>query len=822
MDGVRRQATTMAAATTTTTTISMGVRDFALPIPRIGSIETHSGYGPLPITGQEVHDEFLRKRKSSMSGYQTELRIKHTFERKKYQIALSGRVDGVASRADSGFDNICLEEVKTDFNAEALARTLRANPNHPYCMQLRMYGYLYNLEHKSIPAMQLLVVSIRDQSFETVTVELNVEEFEKWLELRFEEVIADYVSEERVVERRIREASTLAFPFGDPRAGQQELIAEVGACVKKGSSMMVQAPTGLGKTLGVMYPTLRSSLSRGSQMIYVTPKNSQHAVARDAIQRMRNEGSRLKALVLTAKSKICMKDETICNPEYCEYARDYYQKIERHDVVNKASKVDILDRHRFVKYAKKYQVCPFELSLDCIKNVDVVVGDYNYVFSPFNIMGRFSRQMTGSMDKPDLVIDEAHNLPSRACSYYSASLSVNQLQELEQRMLNLQPYISIAARAAINDAINLIKAHKPAQLTKGRADGEIKIDKLGFVAIMAKINDVSVKHMEGLIVPPLKDPVLELNRTMDNFLSALSNADSAEFVSLYQGTAGGTIKLVCCDASEMLKESYRAVRSVIGFSATLKPFRYYSDLMGFDSAKVSTKEFQSPFPKENRKLLVIPQISTKYSDRERNYGKIAEAISRITALRKGNYIIFFPSFDFLYQVKSLVKLDGFEVLVQQRDMPQSLTEQYLNSMRVADHPMILFAVQGGVFSEGVDYSGDMLIGSIIVGPALPTYDFERETLIKYFQKKYGDGNAYACIYPAMTKVVQSAGRVIRSQDERGLIVLLGRRFIEKDYVVAMPVDWYDESVHELVSSSILSDIKQFWSNEEIDELVRRA
>jgi DNA excision repair protein ERCC-2 len=269
----------------------------------------------------------------------------------------------------------------------------------------------------------------------------------------------------------------------------------------------------------------------------------------------------------------------------------------------------------------------------------------------------------------------------------------------------------------------------------------------------------------------------------------------------------------------MLKDSYRAVRSVVGFSATLKPFQYYSDLMGFDSTKVTTREFQSPFPKENRKLLVIPQISTKYSDRERNYGKIAEAISRITALRRGNYVVFFPSFDFLWKVKSLVSLPGFEILMQQREMPQAITEQYLNTLRANSNPVILFAVQGGVFSEGVDYAGDMLIGTIIVGPALPTYDFERETLMRYYQRKYGDGNAYACIYPAMTKVVQSAGRVIRSQDERGLIVLLGRRFIEKDYVVAMPGDWYDKSVQELVSCSILSDIEQFWSREGVDELV---
>lgn len=795
--------------------ISIGVRDFALPVPRLGSIETHSGYGPLPITGQEVHDEFLRKRKRSFTGYVTETRLKHVFERDSISIAVSGRVDGM--RDNSGVT--CLEEVKTDYNADVLSRLLRKNPDHPYCLQLKTYGYLYWLGHKVIPEMQLLVVSIRDQSFETINLELDIEQYEDWLEKRMLEVEADVELEEKIIAKRMKNSLKLTFPFDDPRHGQEELIEDVGSCVESGDTFLVQAPTGLGKTLGVMYPTLKSAMSRGSQMIYVTPKNSQHAVARDAVQRMQAQGSKIKALVLTAKSKMCMKDETICNPEYCEFAKDYYQKVDKHDLVKKAAKGNVLDRHTFVKLAKKYEVCPFELSLDTIKHADVVVGDYNYVFSPTNIMGRFSRQLTGAMDKPDLVIDEAHNLPSRACGYYSAALTVNQLQELEKKFQNLPAHVLFSARAAARDAIRLVQSHKPE--SSARQDCEITINRNMFIELMARVSELAAKYMEGLAVPSGADPVLEFHRTLDSFVSSLHNSTNSEFASLYQSTAGGTVKLVCCDPSEMLKDSYRAVRSVVGFSATLKPFEYYGDLMGLDLAKVATKEFTSPFPKENRKLLVIPQISTKYVDRQRNYGKIADAISRITSLKKGNYVVFFPSFDFLHQVKPLVNTFGFEVLVQQREMTQLMTETYLNQMRAANDPVILFAVQGGVFSEGVDYPGDMLIGSIIVGPALPTYDYERETLMRYFEKKYGNGNAYACIYPAMTKVVQSAGRVIRSQSERGLIVLLGKRFIEKDYVVAMPSDWYDSSVNELVSGSILSDIRDFWSEEEADEFVHQ-
>ncbi len=792
-------------------TIALGVREFALPVPRLGSIELHSGYGPLPISGQEIHEQFLQSRKKEIAGYQTELRLKRSFERQEYKIVVAGRVDGFYRDGSDSNALECLEEVKTDFNNQLLAKMLGANSQHPYCLQLKTYGYLYYLEYGTIPDLRMLAVSIRDKSFETIVLSLALQEYEEWLDKRIAEVIQDFEAEERIISRRMKNSSTLVFPFDEPRAGQNELISEVGNCVDQGNSMIVQAPTGLGKTLGVIYPALRSSLSRGSQLIYVTPKNSQHAVAREAIQRLQKLSGKIKAVIMTAKSKICMKEETYCNPEYCEFARDYYAKVADNDLLKKVAKVDVLDRHRFTKFARKYEVCPFELSLDSIKNADIVVGDYNYVFSPFNIMGRFSNALTNHRELPDLVIDEAHNLPARACGYYSAALSINQLEELEKKISHMPLHVAHRAKAVARDAVEAILQFR----SESNKDYVITVEQEQFKSLLARAKEIAVQHLSSLAVPSGSDPILELQRLLETFVSALGYVDDEEFVVLYQRTAGGTIKLVCCDASMMLKDSYKKVRSVVGFSATLKPFNYYVDLMGLDADKTLTREFESPFPKDNRKMLVIPQISTKLRDRERNYGKIAEVIERLTQVKIGNYVVFFPSFDFLYQVKSrMPNLSGYETLVQHREMTQSLTEQFLNVMRVGQNPVILFAVQGGVFSEGVDYPGDMLIGSIIVGPALPTYDFERETLIRYFDNKYGDGNAYACIYPAMTKVVQSAGRVIRGQSERGVIVLLGRRFLQSEYVVAMPKDWYDHSVNELVSNKIISDLEDFWGSAE--------
>jgi len=251
---------------------------------------------------------------------------------------------------------------------------------------------------------------------------------------------------------------------------------------------------------------------------------------------------------------------------------------------------------------------------------------------------------------------------------------------------------------------------------------------------------------------------------------------------------------------------------VVAFSATLKPFDFYSKLSGLDPERLTTAEFQSPFSKTQRKLMIIPQISTKFSQREQNYEKIADTIARITSLKPGNYFAFFPSFAFLDQVAQLFRPPpGFQVLCQGRNMKTSEIEEILEALRAATIPTVVFAVQGGVFSEGVDYPGKMLIGAFVVGPPLPNFDLEREEMRKYYQEHYSEGFDYAYTYPAMSKAVQAAGRVIRSETDRGLIVMMDSRFLEPSYSKSMPTDWFENGPRELVSKSILKEVAEFWA-----------
>jgi DNA excision repair protein ERCC-2 len=263
-----------------------------------------------------------------------------------------------------------------------------------------------------------------------------------------------------------------------------------------------------------------------------------------------------------------------------------------------------------------------------------------------------------------------------------------------------------------------------------------------------------------------------------------------------------------------LRHCYDEYGEVVGFSATLKPFDYYTRLSGLDTGTVKIAEFASPFPKKLRKILIIPQISTRYAQRERNYARIADAVKRITALRHGNYFVFLPSFEFLEKVTMLFSPpEKFTVLRQERNMRPSRVEAVLDSLRAQDVPTIVFAVQGGSFSEGMDYMGEMVIGAFVIGPPLPIYDLEREQMRAYYQMQYGAGFDYAYTIPAMAKAIQAAGRVIRSETDRGVIVLMDSRFMEPDYSRSMPVDWFDSDVSELVSASILKEVSEFWSQQ---------
>ncbi|MGE5808991.1 MAG: ATP-dependent DNA helicase [Nitrospirota bacterium] len=788
--------------------IPVALRDFALPVPRAGSIEAYSGYGRAAEEGREIHVRVQKKRAKSDPSYESEVRVSRSFDREGYRFRIDGRMDGIFRREPP-----LIEEIKTGFNVRELGRLLSENPlAHPYGLQLATYGYFHWLEHKVVPELFFHLVSTRGSDSLDLEQPFDLRAYEKWLELRLDELVLEARKAEKRAARRRKIAAEFSFPFATPRPGQVELMHAVEQGMSEGRPMLIQAPTGMGKTAGVLYPVLKDALSRGRMVVYVTPKNSQHSVAEDAVTRFQEGGAKLKSLTITAKGKICFKNEPLCDPGFCEYAGDYYAKIANSGLLDVLAKKKKLKARTFRELGETYEVCPFELQIDAAPEADVIICDYNYVFAPRSSLGRMAAMDVDQEGKPNLVIDEAHNLPSRAMDYYSPAVSTVTLEQMRGEVRALPARFRSESEELLDSCIRVIASCMPEESTRP-AKIDPPVD--SFLEQDAKLRAFLSRYLDCDIEIERRDAVLRLFFYWSAFAEALEYAadpSRPEFFTTFQPHAGGgMVKITCCDASAMLRDCYNGYEHAVGFSATLKPFDFYAKLSGLDPSEVKTAEFPSPFPKEHRKILVIPQISTKYSDRDRNYAKIADAIQRIVSLRRGNYFAFFPSFEFLERVLALFDPPaGFTIIRQDRDMKTSRVEAVLEHLREGSSPAILFAVQGGTFSEGVDYPGEMAIGAFVVGPPLPNFDFEREQMREYYQKQYGAGFDYAYAIPAMSRAVQAAGRVIRSETDRGLIVLMDNRFVQPIYSRSMPADWFESDVRELVSESILKDVAEFW------------
>ena len=790
--------------------VRLSVTEFALPAPRKGSIDVHSGFGRSQSIGIELHQKVQAARLKDFENYQAEVITTHEFEAGDYIFEVSGRMDGFFA-SDSAGKPVKIEEIKSSFNIYELSKRLKeSDGDHPYSLQLLTYGYIHWLQHQQKPDMNLHLISSRNEETLNLYYDLDILKYEEWLARRLDELCDEAKLAEKRVKRRKKASENFEFPFENPRAGQVELIQTIESGMKENRPMLLQAPTGLGKTVGVMYPTLQEALSRGQKLIYLTPKNSQHSVAEDAIDRLQEKGASIKGMTLTAKSKMCFKNEPICNPEYCEYAKDHYTKMHENKLLEKLSKKRRLKASTFKKMGEEFQVCPFELQLDAAQDVDTVICDYNYVFAPRSAFGRLSSSGLISEGKPNLVIDEAHNLPSRSMDYYSPSLSVATLENMREDLQLIPRKFRRDALDLLDDCIGVIKACAPPNIQKAT---QIQPPTASFLVQDGELRNFLSSYLGADIEIQPRDPVMRLCYYWSEFTAALEyvQGDHPEFFTTYHPYPA-SIKITCCDASEMLKNCYQEYSQVVGFSATLKPFDFYSQLSVLKREDLKTAEFVSPFPKEHRKLLIIPQISSKYSERDRNYPRIADAIEKITSLKPGNYIAFFPSFEFMEKVYSRIRTpDGFQLLKQQRHMKRDEIQSVLDQLSDPAGHHILFAVQGGVFSEGVDYPGRMVIGAFVVGPPLPNFDLEREKMREYYETQYEAGFDYAYTYPAMAKAIQAAGRVIRSEKDQGIIVLMDNRFIHPSYAKSMPQDWFQEDPREAVSDKILQDVRDFWN-----------
>ncbi len=770
--------------------------------------------------GSKTH-QALQTTLAGKGPYRPEVPLSYTFDILERRVELSGRVDGIFNE-----DTVpMLHEIKS--TAIPLTEIpLAGIPSH--WAQLICYAAIVaKTKNASVLPVRLSYVNRQDGSVKDFDRVLTGTELTRFIE----DLLKPYVKREKDrgawLKKRDDSIQKMVLPFkGGFRKSQKLLAYNVYRCVGDSKRLFAQAPTGTGKTMGALYPVLKA-MGEGQvdRIFYVTAKTTTKAIAENAITLLQQEGLRLKVLVLTAKDKMCLMTVKNCDPAKCPYAEGIFTRMQR---VSKTliKTHDVLTRDVFYKAGLKHEVCPFELSLEASLDCDLIIADYNYVFDPRVYLKRFFQQK--GKENYVILVDEAHNLVDRAREMYSASLVRENLMALRRKIYKDQPELSVKIGAVLRTlTLSQLKPTVPLSEMGGQ---EYRVDEKVPQFLMKPINTFLV-DAEPLLTEKDeedKNPPLWQDEFVGVYFDLLHFRNTLElFGPEYRTVMTGrnrsyTIQLKCLDPSAMLNKRMDAARSTILFSATLSPLTYFRLMLGGRDSD-PTLRLPSPFPRENLQVMIDDRVETRYQMRTQHIPGIVQSLYTFLSAHKGNYLVFFPSYGYMNQVLNLLeeryhqeksqnpKLWAWDVLVQESGMSEPDREKWLLEFeRFGDSVRVGFCVLGGAFSEGIDLAGERLTGVAVVGVGLPQVNPEQEISRVYFQARFGEGFDFAYTYPGLNRVLQAAGRLIRTMDDRGGLLLLDTRFANRTYQKLLPPEWYP--LPYLSQKKDLSQMMQaFWS-----------
>ena len=817
-------------------TLTLSVGDLCSEVAYAGSLNLVPLRDLRGELGREVHREYQNAQSRIFPDYQAEVPLGCELDVDEYRVTIQGRMDGVY-RDDRGW---VVEEVKSRLGSVEAGEESLVAPSH--LLQLKVYIHLW-MKTRGADGVRgrLVIISCTDQSSHCVEVKADTPAMDQFLKTRIRKILAE-LQRSAQREEATRALPPLRFPYPHMRKGQEGLVDAIEQTLDSGRSLLVSAPTGIGKTVAALFAALRYSRRHGLSVFFLTSKTTQQRIVADTLSlwddapREEGESDRLfTGLVLRSKEKICANDVVCCHPSRCAYARDFYGKLESSDLRRSLADFTLITPDLVYQRAVDNEICPFELSVQLLPEADLVLCDYNYLYDPrISSKRRFSADSRSTV----VIIDEAHNLYGRARDYYSPRLDLGKVRSLKKKMKVLAGQ-SDASQAAIefgrDEGVEMVRGvdgsfardvvhclnDVEAYFGEVRADfresseGDpflVRLDRRFFDSIGSRFHDLLRRYLldpRRRVAPRGEDEFLEMARSLEEFRTVLE-IEGEEFVHLYDETGkSDQLRILCLNPALQLRKRHQDFHSVVAMSATLSPLEFYRDVLGFESdAKLLS--LASPFPPDNRKIVVVPEVSTLYRHRAKTAPQVGRIIERVVAVRPGNYLAFFPSFEFLGAVRSYLRPEGYRLLVQKRTMSDHSRNALLEDLGTSSCSNLLLGVQGGVFAEGVDYPGDLAIGVIIVGPALPRVGRELELTRQYFEEQYGRGFEYACLFPGMNRVVQSAGRIIRSETDQGVIVLIGQRFAYENYMSLFPRDWYESSPAKLVSTAYEDELVQFW------------
>ena len=745
------------------------------------------------LKGSRLHRKI---QKQMGSHYQPEVSLKKDTEYDDLILRVEGRADGIFSQDD----RFCIDEIKGVYKNLVLME----EPVPVHRAQALCYAWIYLDEHELEEIdVQMTYAHLDTEVIKRFRETLTRAELKQW----YEELTDSYhrwlAYQIEWRKKRNESMENLEFPFAY-RKGQREMVSGIYHAISKKEQIFIQAPTGVGKTMSAVFPAVRAiGQGMAETVFYLTARTITRTVAQDAFEILRDRGLLFKVVTITAKEKLCFCDKPECDPEKCPYAKGHYDRI--NDAVYELWTTEqSFDRETLLRHAQKRQVCPFEMSLDLAIWMDGVICDYNYVFDPNVCLKRFfGENVSGNYL---FLIDEAHNLVDRGREMYSASICLDDVIETRK---SVKPYSQKLWK-------KLGKVKKQMEELKQNCS-EWKVQE------NAGVLPVSLLSVQGeldqlLEEPPsqeLVDGILDFYFEVRDFLNISELVDDNYVVYTAFGEDGRFYeKLFCVNPAENLQKCLDKGNSTVFFSATLLPLQYYRKMLSTRSENFGMY-VESPFEQSKRLLMICRDVSSKYTRRGyEEYHKIAEYIARMSWQKKGNYMVFFPSYRLMEDVYQVYQ-DEFSVswvrcISQHASMTELEREEFLNEFtEESEETLVGFCVMGGIFSEGIDLIGDRLIGTAVVGTGLPQVSCEREILKDYYDEKGEQGFDYAYRYPGMNKVLQAAGRVIRTKEDTGTILLLDERFLNRDYRNLFPGEWSNAGTCTL--GNVEKYLQAFWN-----------
>lgn len=808
--------------------ITVQVRELIHFVLRTGDLGGEGAFvgAKRALAGTRGHQ---RVQKARPVGYQKEVRLSFDIVNEEFILRIQGRIDGILA-TDS---DLMLEEIKTVQGA------WDGIPDPLHWAQAQFYAHIYCQERTdSEIVIRLAYLELESERLTEFTRRFKREELAAF----FEQTTAIYMEwvQERLnwIKRRDQSILSLGFPFAQYRPGQREVAVAAYRAIVREQRLFVEAPTGIGKTISALFPAVKGLAQAGVERIfYLTARTTGQAVVEQAWKDLRKGGLLVRTVILTAKEKLCVNEGTPCDPRLCPLTRGYY---DRHKPAIRAClERENINREVLEEVGREHQVCPFELSLDVSEWVDAVTCDYNYAFDPRVSLRRHFAEGGG---EHVLLVDEAHNLVDRAREMYSAEISTAEIQEVRQGIKQALPQCAKALGKLASTIRQFAKAAEAVEPPESDREGELNLDgsstrvpEAGPVATavtaVSRFSDreAHVEHeFPESLFPVLekalteserwliqneetefRPALLELYFRITAFCRVAAQYDH-RYRTLILGKGQVRMKLFCLDPSFLLRETLDLGKAAIFFSATLSPTDYYRELLG-GSGEDPAVQVPSPFSPDHLAVLMQDRIRTDFKSRMGTLNDVVEAIDVFVHERRGNYLVYLPSYEYLagLQARFESAYPGIRLLIQRPGMTDSERHTFLAAFtHEPSETQVGFAVMGGVFAEGIDLVGERLIGVAVIGVGLPQLCMERDLIRDYFQEKMGAGFDYAYRFPGMNRVLQAAGRVIRSESDRGAILLVDLRFGEPRYLRLLPRWW--QLVRTRTPDRMRDVLRQFW------------